>query len=239
MSTVHYERYINGEHEAVWSDLQLLGRRVRDDPTFEDARAVARETMRRSLRNLQLIDDRLQRIDYEFATPEPHVVESTDSDTQEIDNIESKHGPMAISVRAWYETFRYVDFRPRWGAFDKPGKLQVLYSEFYIQDIKSAANDLVLEEGDWPPDQFVIPTGGSASNCDPMVFVLPTYAADQWFFNDGMGDTYFVEYLRFLFKWGGSGMFQFHFQRQEEIPPSVRLPDKELYYYLTENLLPI
>jgi hypothetical protein len=59
-------RYQAGEHEAVWADMLALGSRVREAPHFEDAWAVARETMRRARHNVELIIHRLDEIGYRF-----------------------------------------------------------------------------------------------------------------------------------------------------------------------------
>jgi hypothetical protein len=59
-------RYQAGEHEAVWADMRALGPRVREAPHFEDAWAVARETMRRARHNVELIIRRLDEIGYRF-----------------------------------------------------------------------------------------------------------------------------------------------------------------------------
>lgn len=59
-------RYLAGEHEAVWADMVALGPRVREAPDFDDAWAVARETMRRARHNVELIIRRLDQIGYEF-----------------------------------------------------------------------------------------------------------------------------------------------------------------------------
>jgi hypothetical protein len=60
------ERYERGEHEQVWDDLLALGAAVREEPLHADARAVARETMRRARANVLLLIARLGRIGYLF-----------------------------------------------------------------------------------------------------------------------------------------------------------------------------
>ena len=49
------DRYLAGEHEAVWRDLTALGDRALLPDVLPDARAVARETVSRALRNLVAI----------------------------------------------------------------------------------------------------------------------------------------------------------------------------------------
>jgi hypothetical protein len=59
-------RYQAGEHEAVWQDMTGLGAAVREPLYFDDAWSVARETMKRARRNVELIIERLDAIGYQF-----------------------------------------------------------------------------------------------------------------------------------------------------------------------------
>lgn len=60
------KRYHAGEHEAVWADMMALGAKVRESPCADDARNVARETMRRARQNVESIIRRLDRLGYKF-----------------------------------------------------------------------------------------------------------------------------------------------------------------------------
>lgn len=60
------ERYQLGECEVVWDELMSLGKAVRKGPVLPDALAVARETMRRVLYNLETLIPRLRHLGYEF-----------------------------------------------------------------------------------------------------------------------------------------------------------------------------
>lgn len=59
-------RYQSGERIDVWCELTALGKTVRDPLYLDDARAVARETMRRAADNIDVLIHRLRRIGYEF-----------------------------------------------------------------------------------------------------------------------------------------------------------------------------
>lgn len=59
-------RYEAGEHERVWADMMALGSGVRAAPHFDDAWAVARETMRRARHNIEQIVRRLDAMGYRF-----------------------------------------------------------------------------------------------------------------------------------------------------------------------------
>lgn len=60
------ERYQAGEYEAVWADMMALGARVRQREYFDDAYAVARETMRRARFNVESIVRKLDKMEYSF-----------------------------------------------------------------------------------------------------------------------------------------------------------------------------
>ena len=62
------ERYVAGEHEAVWHDLAALGIAVREETYAADAIAVAEETMKRARHNSELIVTRLEKLGYQFYT---------------------------------------------------------------------------------------------------------------------------------------------------------------------------
>lgn len=65
------ERYGRGEREAVWTELAALGGRVREPGTYDDAVAVARETMRRARHNIGILIPRLHQMEYNFTYPQP------------------------------------------------------------------------------------------------------------------------------------------------------------------------
>jgi hypothetical protein len=63
------ERYQAGDHVAVWDDLVALSEGVRHELYFEDASAVAAETMRRARHNVELLITRLADAGYRFVPP--------------------------------------------------------------------------------------------------------------------------------------------------------------------------
>ena len=62
------ERYRSGEYEQVWSEMQVLGPAIRQEPDYSLAREVAAETMRRVRRNCERIVSRLRSAGYVFGT---------------------------------------------------------------------------------------------------------------------------------------------------------------------------
>lgn len=60
------ERYKSGETERVWVEMRARGAAIREGALFEDAMAVARETMRRVRSNAETVHGRLSDIGYAF-----------------------------------------------------------------------------------------------------------------------------------------------------------------------------
>lgn len=60
------ERYQRGEHEQVWDELNALGEQVGAGSLHDEALAVARETMRRARRNIEMLIPRLVAVGYHF-----------------------------------------------------------------------------------------------------------------------------------------------------------------------------
>jgi hypothetical protein len=122
MST-YLERYLAGEHEGVWVELLALGERVREEPVYSDALAVARETMRRVRHNIELLVPRLEQLGYrfgyewvdedelDFADHQPPVFAPPKPDVHErITELETLAGVLPLSLQAWYETVGAVNF---------------------------------------------------------------------------------------------------------------------------------
>ncbi len=70
MQVTFLDRYRAGEREAVWDDLTALGPAVRHELYLTDATKVARETMQRARRNVELLIERLRAMGYHFLTQE-------------------------------------------------------------------------------------------------------------------------------------------------------------------------
>jgi hypothetical protein len=65
-----YDRYVAGQHTAVWSELMAQRAAVRSEPLAADALAVAYETMSRVEQNIRALVLRLGEIGYKFTTSE-------------------------------------------------------------------------------------------------------------------------------------------------------------------------
>lgn len=60
------KRYLAGECADVWEDMMGIGPYIRDPRYYDDAWAVARETMRRARHNVELLIRRLDEMNYHF-----------------------------------------------------------------------------------------------------------------------------------------------------------------------------
>ena len=105
----YLERYLAGEHEAVWAELAALGPAVREEPVLADARAVARETMTRVRANLERIVARLGEMGYRFADPDRALEAPDAAVVARLDRLEAALGPVPIALRAFYETVGSVN----------------------------------------------------------------------------------------------------------------------------------
>ena len=106
----YLERYLQGHHVQVWRELVGLGDQVRSKPYYDDACAVAHETMQRVVRNVTSIHARLCELGYEFQFPEDAVRPPIPPRIEEIAEFEREVGPIPLSLRAWAEVVGSVNF---------------------------------------------------------------------------------------------------------------------------------
>ena len=111
------QRYLSGEHERVWAELVALGGRVREEPLYSDAWAVACETMRRVRHNIETLIPRLQELDYVFGAgffddlspaeaaealrQAPIFAPPSSAAPTQVAELEGLVGPLPVSVRAY------------------------------------------------------------------------------------------------------------------------------------------
>ena len=106
----YLERYQQGDYAQVWKELTASGDAVRIEPLYSDARAVARETMRRARHNIEVLIERLQKIGFEFVYPEAVLSPLSPEQLAELDAFERKVGHVPLSLCAWLETVGSVNF---------------------------------------------------------------------------------------------------------------------------------
>jgi hypothetical protein len=62
----YYERYLHGEHAAVWDELSQVGEAIFTEPLYADALAVAFATMQRAQAAILQLQQRLHMLGYQF-----------------------------------------------------------------------------------------------------------------------------------------------------------------------------
>ncbi len=217
-------RYLAGEHEQVWGDLQALGARVRDQLLSTDALAVAHETMCRVQHNLTLLIPRLGDLGYTFGyqwavdrgdlTPkqaqemeqhEPLLNPPSGEIRPFTDELERRAGVLPLSLRAFYEVVGGVNFvgsHPVWGAYgldalvvESAAQAVELDDWMHWSDDKDAQGTCELPVA--PDEHHKYFVSGSIYTVR-----VPALAADALL--DGeWHDTTFVNYLRICCRWGG------------------------------------
>jgi hypothetical protein len=159
--TSYLERYLAGEHVQVWQELTQLGEQIGSGVTQADARAVARETMRRARHNIEVLIPRLHRAGYAFGFQALGLEETLPGFAQayrafappppEIGShlaaLEQRTGALPLSLAAWYETIGEVNLLGR-----PPDAWQV--SPYALDALQMHPLELVLElYDDWLQDQ--------------------------------------------------------------------------------------
>jgi hypothetical protein len=260
------DRYQAGEHVAVWRELIAPGEAVRHEPLLSDATAVCNEIVRRAQINLRLLHRRLLDLGYEFAEPQAALKDAAEEAPSRIDAFENEFGRIPVIARSWYSTFESVNFcqadrqqASRKGGFPPSapdinglGSHPVLFfqglerSREQFETLKAEHGESAKEARElghaYYPTEFGshLFLGGWASNSDPKGFALPCMGIDGVIFNDGGGDTYFVDELRQAFQWGGFPFWQWGLKKPKFYAPMEYRPNFEkLLPLLKEGLLEV
>lgn len=243
----YLSRYTKGEYERVWKELAALGGRVRSEPVYADALAVARETMRRARHNIDLLIPRLREIGYLFEAENPSktvypdavFMPPSDSVLAFIAQIEASAGTFPMSLRAWYEIVGSINLmgtHPGIRFFeDEP-----LADPLVIDPINDYHLDMLA---DWEADREefgegepyrleIAPDEYHKANINggaPYSIAIPKHSIDARLLEE-WHNTMFVHYLRIAFRYGGFPGF-------ERLPNDER-PDA-LIAFLTKDFLPL
>ncbi len=223
----YLERYQQGDHQAVWSELLSLGGTVRRPPLDREAYQVARETMKRVQHNIEILVARLESFGFEFGVypdgePVPffrgaHVPPPADI-TESLNELENIVGLLPLSLRAFWETVGSVNFIARLaGGEGKDGEPEVdgldplvidsidgvlaqyeEWLEFSCED--GAADELA--------DAFAVSLAPDVLHKDnvsggpPYQIAIPNPSIDAFLLNEPHRTT-MVEYLRICLARGG------------------------------------
>ncbi len=218
------ERYLNGEHVQVWSELNALGTGVRSGEQLEQARAVAHETMRRVKTNIDTLRERWSargfRFGYAWAgkRARAEVEQAPPLHGQPLpgavlDAFENEKGVLPVSLRAFYELIGSVNFvgasppgDARWPGREEMDPLQLEPLRLSEGSEHFAPEDTLLLFPD-PLLKFFL--GGVGPISTP--FPSPTADAELWFEGEPLveedGEAWrLVSYLReTLLERGGMG----------------------------------
>ncbi len=237
------ERYVEGEYRLVWAELLSYGAKVRQEPIFSQAQAVAQETMSRAAQNILMLVPRLHVLGYHFAQPDYAFVPPEADVKFRLDTLERLTGPLPLALRSWCELVGSVNFTGKHPDWPDEDDFDTARDALMVEPLVGVFDDYVywqwacsegMYEGEeamrYPlsisPDEFVkaeISTGSSYE------ILVPNPAADAPLKNE-WHDTTFLNYLRISFRWGGFPGF-------ERYPE--RLRPNEAIAFLTEGLLAI
>lgn len=212
----YLERYHNGEHEQVWSDLQALGPAVRHEPHYSLACGVASETMRRVRRNCERIISRLSAAGYVFGLypdgsrgyyTEGSLVPPSDATRADCAQLEAQVGPLPLSLAAFWQEVGSIDLVGMHRAWPKLLDPLVVYPpEAALSDLdereesEGEDDDLGQYEASLAPDDL---HKDNISGGSPYSVALPDPSADFVLLNE-RHELLFVPYLRLaILRWGG------------------------------------
>jgi len=222
-----FQRYCAGEHEQVWTELMEYQAKVRQEPLFLEAMQVARETMTRAKKNIELLKNRLVRIGYQFAYPDEVIVPPEPDVAAKIARLERCAGPLPLSLRAWYEIVGSVNFigaHPEWEARHSNDPLVVdplafaleEYREWWESCAEFGAEEMAPYAVPVAPDEMHKATISGTPPSSVVIYniPLPSPTADA-VLREEPHRTTFVNYLRTCFRWGGFPGFE-HAERRPE-----------------------
>jgi hypothetical protein len=217
------ERYVAGEHEAVWREICDAG-----EATAE-AEAVATELMSRVAENVDTVTARLQESGYRFLNAPAHPAPDPD-DAELLDEVEEAVGRLPLALRACLSTVGEVCL-----AGTQPGWARTAY-------LFDFGGDAVLADPLWlPPVGWLSEQVEMWSEDDPGEDFEFEFAPDELHKANISGSTHdirlptddldpvlvgvqhrrgirLVEYLRVsLLRWGGFPGYEF----EDDVPPLV------------------
>jgi hypothetical protein len=239
------ERYKSGQSAEVWAEMRDLGPEIRAARFWHHASAVATETMARASKNIDTVAARLKATGYWFAEP-PSIRHQAASETAVgLDVFEARHGPMPLSLRAFYDVAGTVNLTQSNGQLVHYGpeerrrratELEILgeYDPLVVQSLTDPMTWPGVPGVAWffACDEFHKANYSGGANYHVL---LPDAGADFRIY--GMADNreFFVDYLRFTFEGGGfRGQSDANEERGWKVLPGLRLTNR-----LAEGLLPI
>jgi hypothetical protein len=212
------------------------GDSLRSAPLWEEAVAVAEETMNRARSNVERLLENLPELGYELWEPERAFVPPPAEVSRRLDKLETTVGVLPLSLRTWFEHVGSVNLmgeHPKWG-YKYLDPLVVEFEPDYLP----------AEFEDWQADRdsetFQVEVApdylhkADVSGGGPYGLEVPNEAVDG-LFREEFHETTFVDYLRIAFRWAG-------FPGWERQTPKWARPEKpppEELRALAAELLPL
>jgi hypothetical protein len=238
------DSYRGGDRVRVWQAM-LECPDVRNGDVLPQARAVARETMKRARQNVETLVARLDGLGYRFQNPEKAHVPPSDELVSRLDELERRIGPIPLSLRAFYEELGSVDFTQsteqlvQWWPEEKresAGELEILgeYDPLVVEPLDDEPQPSAYGPNWWflALDEFHKANYSGGENYHA---ALPDSRADFPILGMYEIDEFFVPYLRATFAGGG---FRGRVDADEERAWKV-LPDLTITRELAAGLLEI
>jgi hypothetical protein len=188
----------------VWNELMALGPAVREDPHAADALAVAYETMRRVRANVETVTARLQAFGYEHTAETPLHQPPGPRTRKLLARLEKKAGALPLSLRAFYEVVGAVDWTGHQSTI-APRESGITPGPLVVFPIEIAEEHSYFGEDDDETRIVISPDeifkAGEAGG-DAFTMEAPNPCVDGKLLDESH-DTWFVEYLRIAFRFGG------------------------------------
>lgn len=210
--TMWLDRYLRGDREQVWTEINSLGPPIRHDPdAMAEAERVGRETMRRARGNVERLVSELPRLGYVFTPGEGLVTfEGPEAGiSSRLDEIEARVGSLPLSWRWWSEEVGRVNLMgegPEWGCDYLDPLVVDAPPSYVIGEIDAWQMDRGTEWDsgqpfsiDFSPDYL---HKANISGGAPYSLTVPNEAVDGFVLWERHNTT-FINYLRVAFANGG------------------------------------
>lgn len=240
-------RYWHQESKIVWSELVSLGKQIREEYLYTDAKDVAFAMMHRARQNVEIIIYRLNELGYRFSDPDRVWIQPSQEITINLDYIEHHQGTLPLALRAWFEVVGSVSltgYYPKLSSYFFSDTNQKDQLECYSDPLVIESYDLLY--GDLLPPYSIdmysfeiapdmahkaAESGGGSTS-----LIIPNPAFDgplidtggEW--NNSWTGVFLIPYLQTCFDWGGFPGLRFL--------PEAQRPVAELAF-LTKDLLPL
>jgi hypothetical protein len=202
------DRYLEGDRVRVWAEMTGMGPSIRSTD-WEDAVAVARETMRRARANVEALVEQLPIAGFEFENVPARLFRpSPRAAPQELDRLEAQIGLLPLALRCWFEEVGQVNLvgrNPTWN-YDLTDPLVVDAPTDYIESEYQVWLEDRGSEWDQGPFRLEIAPDflhkANISGGSPYAMEMPNEGVDGLVLWEPHQTT-FVNYLRIAFSWAG------------------------------------